>query len=154
MKRLLLLLVLVLLLGTCRAEAALEFADTGPLEDFAAEHAQVDVQEMVLSAISGKSGLADFIHDLKVRAASPVQDALAGMAVLLAPAILLAVLGCTAGNGAGAARFAAQLLLLAGIMDACAPVLDAAEKCLQLACDFAEAVVLESTRTKEVKSEA
>ena len=78
---------------------------------------------------------------MKERTVQPVRDALFSVSGLLAPALLLAVLGCTAGKGAGAARFAAQLSLLAGLMEASMPVLEAAEKCLEMVCSFAEAMV-------------
>ncbi|MBQ8507916.1 MAG: hypothetical protein IJ466_10870 [Clostridia bacterium] len=139
MKRLLIILIL-LLLGSAQAEEAIHLADLQPLEEFAGEHAGgIDAGQMVESVLRREEEGSGIFEWFKSRARESLDELLDCAAGMIAPVVLLAVLGCVL-RGGGGARFLVRLYLLLAMGQIAMLALDAAKDCLGIAREFSDVV--------------
>ena len=116
-RRILAIICLLLLCGSCAAEEAvnraLNAADLGRLEEFAGDAApEMDLKQVVKDASQGKLTSADeLLAQLRDRALTALREALRACGTLIAPALLLATLRCALPEGRGGSEGARFLLL-------------------------------------------
>ena len=134
----LLLLVFLLLAGNAAAEA-LEKADLSALEEFAGEYApELDFRQIAEDVTAGEADFERLLDWMRSRMLEPLESVLQQGAGMLAPVLLLAVLGCV-GIGRGGARFLVLLHLLLCMLQAVSAALNAAQNCLTIAVRFSDA---------------
>ncbi len=139
MRRLFCILVLVLLLyiPACAEELPGAKADLSALEDFAGEYADgLDVRGMMEAAVAGKADFDAVLEWVKARVKEPAAAVFRDAGGMLAPVLLLALLGCM---GCGGARFAVRLSLLCAMLRSAAAALHTAQACLEMTARFADA---------------
>ena len=138
MKKLVCLLFAALLLTGFALGEALDKTDISALEDFVGEYAHgLDLREMIAETASGETDFGRLLDWLKQRAAEPVEVVLQQGAGMLAPVLLLSLLGCI--GGGGGVRFLVRLSLLAGMMQTVAAALDGVRDCLVMVGRFTDA---------------
>lgn len=141
-----LLIALLLLCATAWAEtaaederAALHPADIAALEEFAGEYAGgLDFSGILKAAEAGEADFSALLSWLKGQAAAPIEGVLRQGMGMLAPVLLLALMGCMDGGRSGA-RFLLRMRLLAVMLSVGRSVLAGTEECLETLVRFSDA---------------
>lgn len=147
-RRILAIICLLLLCGSCAAEEAvnraLNAADLGRLEEFAGDAApELDLKQVVKDASQGKLTSADeLLAQLRDRALTALREALRACGTLIAPALLLATLRCAlpeGGGGSEGARFLLLCVLMQSMMRLVLDGMTGVEDCMRRISGFADA---------------
>lgn len=144
------LALLVLIFGAgCAAEEpaerALEAVDMRGMEEFAEAAApDLDLQSVLDGAQRGEfPSLDELMKALGEQLRAALRDVAASCVGLVAPALLLAVMGCTLpdrSGGSAGARFMIQCLLFQGLIRLAVESMEGVEACLMRAGEFGDAV--------------
>lgn len=129
------------MLGAAAAEEvpAVPQADLSGLEDFAWEYADgLGARELAEAAAGGNTDFDALLNWLRMKAADPVGEVLGYAGSMLAPVLMLALLGCV--NSVGT-RLPLRLTLLSVMLRTASVSLNAAADCLEMTARFADAAV-------------